>query len=178
MANGDHSNIGGGGGVGRSSSNPSDPKSYVSKELYYDITKLENEFYRADIEIHNVDHSSASYEGRVFLNNPYANQKTELTLENGYVGSYHVFAHGGCFGSMGHCDIPTGRRRTFDYRSSHHLRPQYKRIIITDALKELGRKTNKFTITIVPVLYGQQPTSGMDYKEIVKFENIGIITYD
>ena len=164
-------------GVG-SSGNPSEPKSYVSKEFYYDITKLENEFYRADIEIHNLEHSGASYEGRVFLNNPHANQKTELRLENGYVGSYHVFGHGGCFGSTGHCDIPKGRRRTFDYRSSHHLRPQYKRIIITNALKELGTKTNMFTISIVPVLYGQQPPNGVNNKEIVKFEKVGIITYD
>jgi hypothetical protein len=164
-------------GVG-SNNNPLGPKVYVSKELYYDITKLENEFYRADIEIHNVDHAGPSYEGRVFLNNPNANQKTELTLEKGYVGSYHIFGHGGCFGNMGHCDIPTGRRRIFDYRSSHHLRPQYKRIIITNALKELGKKTNKFTITIVPVVYGEQPTSETDKKEIVKFERIGIISYD
>jgi tyrosinase len=154
------------------------PQVYVSKEIYIDITKLENEFYRADIEIAGVDHSGSSYEGRVFLNNPYANQKTDLTLENGYVGSYHIFGHGGCFGGMGHCDIPTEPRRTSDYRPSHHLRPQYKRIIITDAFKKLGKNTNKFTITIVPVLYGGSQSPQSETKEIIKFDRIGIITYD
>jgi hypothetical protein len=42
---------------------------YVSEPIYLDIKKLENEFYRADIEIHGVDHSGPSYEGRIFLNN-------------------------------------------------------------------------------------------------------------
>ena len=46
------------------------PKVYVSREIHLDMTKLENEFKRADIEIHNVNHSGYSYEGRVFLNNP------------------------------------------------------------------------------------------------------------
>jgi hypothetical protein len=151
---------------------------YVSKEIYFDMTKLENEFNRADIEIVGVDHSSSSYEGRIFLNNPNANQSTDITLENGYVGSYHIFGHGGCFGGMGHCDIPTEPRRNSDYRSSHHLRPQYKRIIITDAFRKLGKNTNKFTITIVPVLYGELQSPQSQTKEMIKFDRVGIVTYD
>jgi tyrosinase len=157
---------------------PQEPKIYVSKEIAFDISKLENEFYRADIELHNVDHSGPSYEGRVFLNNPAANHKTELTLDNGYVGSYNIFGHGGCFGDVGHCDIPTVRRM-YEYRPSHHLKPQYKRLIITDALKKLGGKTTKFTITIVPVLPGTFiEDTRLGNKDIVQFEKIGIITYD
>ena len=151
---------------------------YISKEINLDISKLESEFYRADIELHNVDHSGPSYEGRVFLNNSNANHKTELTLANGYVGSYNIFGHGGCFGEVGHCDVPT-ERRMYEYRSSHHLKPQYKRIIITDALKKLGKKTTKFVVTVVPVIPGKpvEETKSL-IKEIVKFEKIGIITYD
>ena len=58
-------------------------KTYVSKELYLDITKLENDFKRADIEIHNVDHSGLSYEGRVFLNNPKARSKNQINIRQG-----------------------------------------------------------------------------------------------
>ncbi len=151
---------------------------YVSKEIYLDRKDLENDFSRADIEIHNVDHSGRSYEGRIFLNNPNANLKTELTLKYGYVGSYYIFGHGGCFGGMGHCDIPAEGRRTFDYRPSHHLRPQYKRIIITNALKELGKDVNMFTITIVPVLYGSSIADDSNLENLIKFDKIGIITYD
>jgi hypothetical protein len=155
-----------------------EPQVYVSKEIIFDISKLESEFYRADIELHNVDHSGPSYEGRVFLNNPEANQKTELTMANGYVGSYNIFGHGGCFGDVGHCDIPT-EKRLYEYRPSHHLKPQYKRIIITDALKKLGKNTTEFVITIVPVIPGKAAEETKSIaEEIVKFEKIGIITYD
>jgi hypothetical protein len=149
---------------------------YVSKEISLNISKLENEFKRADIEIHNVDHSGFSYEGRVFLNNPKADLKTELKIENGYVGSYYIFVHGGCFGDIGHCDIPKGTR-VYDYRPSHHLKPQYKRIIVTDAPKQLGKNTDKFTISIVPVLPGKHSKDDSG-KEIIKFEKIGMITYN
>ncbi len=151
---------------------------YISKEFYLDISKLEGDFSRADIEILNVDHSGASYEGRLFLNNPDATQTTELTLENGYVGSYHIFGHGGCFGGEGHCEIPSGRRRLYDHRPDHHLRPQYKRIIITDALKKIGKEADKFTITIIAVSYGSvDKSSESTVQNTIKFDKMGIITY-
>ncbi|MGB6531467.1 MAG: hypothetical protein WBF33_25455 [Candidatus Nitrosopolaris sp.] len=153
-------------------------KTYVSKELYLDITKLENDFKRADIEIHNVDHSGLSYEGRVFLNNPKADQKTKLTLDKGYVGAYHIFGHGGCYGDLGHCDIPKEREK-YDLRPSHHLKPQYKRVIITDALRKLGKNTDKFIISIVPFVPGKTSESSYsDSRDIIKFDKIGIVTYD
>ena len=150
---------------------------YVSKEINLDIKKLENEFYRADIEIHNVDRSVPSYEGRLFLNNPNAHQKTAPTLKNGYVGSYHIFGHAGCYGDVGHCDLPQGERM-YDYRPSHHLKPIYKRVVITDALKKLGKNTSKFKITIVPVIQDLSIETSDSYDDIIKFEKIGIITYD
>jgi len=150
---------------------------YVSKDIYLDIAKLETNFYRADIEIHNVDHSGPSYEGRLFLNNADATPLTELNIENGYVGSYHIFGHGGCFGSEGHCEIPTQRRRLHDYRPSHHLRPQYKRVIITESLRKLGRSTNKFNITIIAVSFGTGNNQQSEIQNLIKFDKFGIILY-
>lgn len=153
-------------------------KTYISKEINFDIKKLENEFYRADIEIHNVDRSVPSYEGRIFLNNPVAHQKTEPILENGYVGSYHIFGHAGCYGDVGHCELPRGERM-YDFRPSHHLKPIYKRVVVTDALKKIGKSTNKFTISIVPIISDSTLETNGSYREdIVKFDKIGIITYD
>ena len=153
-------------------------KTYVSSPINLDINKLENEFSRADIEMQNVDHSGPSYEGRVFLNNPSAGEDTELTEKNGYVGSYSIFGHGGCVGNLGHCDI-LPQKGPYDKRPAQDLKPQYKRIIITDFLKKIGKNTNQFTITIVPVLYGETKSSiEVNMKEIVKLDKIGIITYD
>ena len=103
------------------------------------------------MEFHRVDHSADSYEGRVFLNNLNASQDTPKILKEGYVGSYHIFGHGGCYGDVGHCEIRRDRR-PYDYRPPHQLTPLYKRLIVTDALRKFGKDTDKFTVTIVPVL--------------------------
>lgn len=116
---------------------------YVSSEITFDAKKLDREFYRADIEIHNVDHPLQSYEGRLFLNNTKANLKTPKNERNN---------HGGCYGDVGHCDFMP-ERRTYDLRQDSDIRPQYKQVEATDIIKKLGSRTNKFTITIVPVLY-------------------------
>src|SRR5437764_7150269 len=151
------------------------PKVYVSKPMYLKIDKLENRFKRADIEFHGIDHSGASYEGRVFLNNPRADQSTPKTSANKYVGSFYIFGHGGCFGDTGHCEV-NKEQRTYDYRPSHPLTPAYKRVIVTEQLRELAKNTDKFTVTVAPVL-----ASGItvtDMEDIVRLEKISIITYD
>ena len=152
-------------------------KVYVSPKIVFDTKKLEREYYRADIEIHGVDHSGQTYEGRVFLNNPKANQKTLKNERNNYAGSYYIFGHGGCYGDVGHCDYEP-EKRLYDLRLGSDIRPQYKRIIVTDLLKKLGRKTNQFTITIVPVLFAESQKKSIPKKDIIKFDKIGIITYD
>ena len=77
-------------------------KVYVSKPIKIDFKNLENLFERADLEFYDIEHAESSFEGRVFLNNPDANINTEKTKENGYVDSFYVFSHGGCFGDAGH----------------------------------------------------------------------------
>jgi len=151
---------------------------YTSEPIYLDVNKLDVDFYRADLEFHNVDHSYASYSGRVFLNNPDANENTELSIEEGYVGSYHVFGHGGCVGNLGHCDI-LPPRAPYDKRPSQDLKPQYKRIIITESLKKIGKNKDNFTVTVVPVLPNGNHGVHQDVlKDLVKFDNVSIITYD
>ena len=61
-------------------------------------SKTFTDVYRIGIEFHGLDHSGPSYEGMVFINNSEATLKTPTTIKNGYVGSYHIFGHGGCFG--------------------------------------------------------------------------------
>jgi hypothetical protein len=150
-------------------------KPYVSHQIYLNIKKLENPFYRADIEFRGVDHSAESYEGRVFMNNPDANRNTGKTSTNGYVGSFHIFGHGGCYGDVGHCEIRKDRRQ-YDYRPPHQLTPLYKRLIVTDDLRRLGKNTDKFTVTIVPVLAGGSTMK--DVEDIVKVDEISLVTYD
>jgi hypothetical protein len=51
-------------------------------------------FGRADIKFAGIDQAGKSFEGRVFLNNPAADENTPTTKEQGYSGSFHVYGFG------------------------------------------------------------------------------------
>jgi tyrosinase len=149
-------------------------KKLVSPPLKFEIEKLSEKSYRVDLQFYGIDHSGPSYEGRVFINNPEADQDTPKTLENGYVGSYHIFGHGGCFGDVGHCEVRKAIS-PFDYRPSHPLTPAFKRIRITDQIRKIAKDTKELVITIVPVLSGSLEDQSND---VVKLERISIVSYN
>lgn len=49
---------------------------------------------RAELVFGGVEQAGPSFEGRVFLNNPDADESTPLTPETGYAGSFHVYGYG------------------------------------------------------------------------------------
>jgi hypothetical protein len=155
------------------------PGIYVSEKLKLDITKLEDAFYRADLIIHGLDHSGPSYEGRVFINNPNAKYDTPDDAAQGYAGSFFVFGHGGCLGDEGHCDInrPSARFNMIP----NPLVPDKISLIVTEKIKELGKTTDEFIITIVPKLSGGSERAcqkDADLKKVVLVHRISIETYD
>ncbi|MBA2557898.1 MAG: tyrosinase family protein [Chloroflexi bacterium] len=129
---------------------------------------------RADIELHDIEHAGASYEGRVYLNKPDADEHTGYD-DPAYAGSYHIFGHGGCLGDPGHCDVAP--RRTFDPRASHPLTPALKVVTATDAIKRAIHH-GAATVTVVPIIeplpYDVDPKYSEDP---LKIGNVRIITY-
>lgn len=132
------------------------------------------DFYRADIEFEGVDHAEASFEARVFLNNPTANQSTAMTSQTGFAGTFNIFGHGGCFGDVGHCDV-TGPRRPFDPRPAHPLTPARKVVIATEPLRRALKKTPKLTVTVVPIVLSA--TEKCDLQKVLKYNKVSIVTY-
>jgi len=125
-------------------------------------------YRRVDVVLHGVDHSKASYEGRLYLNDPDANSQTGRA-EPSYLGSYHVLGHGECFGDIGHCDIPTGPRAPFDLRPAHQLTPHSKAVIITDPLTRLlaaAPTLESITVTIVAVAVGATDNTLLSIREL------------
>jgi hypothetical protein len=49
---------------------------------------------RAEVVFAGVDQAGPSFEARVFLNNPDADESTAQTPETGYAGSFHVYGYG------------------------------------------------------------------------------------
>lgn len=151
-------------------------KPFTSKPVSIDFAGPEHRFYRADIEFDGLYHGEASYEGRVFLNNPKADAATPKTLENGYAGSFYVFGHGGCLGDPGHCEINETRRESYDFRPPHPLTPALKRVTVTDALREIAKRRKQVTVTVVPVVAAANELCDRD--DVFRVRDIRFLTYN
>ena len=154
---------------------PPKPKIYVSQPMKFQAENPDS-LESAELDFYGIDHSSGSYEARVFLNNPAANQDTEPDSSNGYVGSIFIFGHGGCYGDVGHCEVK-GTRGPFDLRYEHPLTPGFRYIDITEKLKEISRTTDEVIVTVVPVIQAYNELCG-DLENIFKFERLTLMTED
>ncbi len=136
-----------------------------------DLPEDAEDSYRADLVFYDVDHSGASYEARIFINAPDADADTPRD-DPRYAGSFHIFGHGGCFGDVGHCDVPTGPRDPFDMRSPHQLVPASKTVVITDAFKRIvGPQDETMTVTVVAFAPGDTPN------DVLQFDAVRLLTY-
>jgi hypothetical protein len=159
------------------------PERYVSGPLDLPAHDPAADFVRAELQFHAVDHSGLSYEARVFLNRPDADDSTprESAEDGGYAGSFHIFGHGGCFGDLGHCDVPSGPEHPHDLRLPHPLAPDTKTVVITEPLKRLRTATTEgtFTVTVVAHVYdlGELPL-GRDQREPLLFDSVTLLTYE
>jgi hypothetical protein len=135
-------------------------------------------YTRADVELYGVDHSKASYEGRLFFNNTSATPSTPKDDEHRYAGSYWVFGHGGCAGDEGHCDVPT-TRRAYDFRPRHQLTPATYRVIVTDKLKQMIKPGETFTLTIVPYVRPEiaEPLPAVLVTDLLHVQRVDLLAY-
>jgi tyrosinase len=142
---------------------------YTSETL--NVRALDRNAYRVDIELHNVDHAGASYEGRVYLNKPDADEHTGYD-DPSYAGSYHIFGHGGCLGDPGHCEVRP--RREYDPRPAHPLTPAKKVVIVSEAAKRHIEQASQLTVSVVPIVE-PLPYQSVDPKYIEDPVDIGYV---
>ena len=136
------------------------------------------QFTRADLVLHGVDHGSLSYEVRVFLNNPAATADTPRDPAQGYAGRIVVFGHGGCYGDLGHCDVPTGSRAEHDLRPRHALTPQEKIVTVTEPLHRLGDSgADLSSVTLVPVSRPPRRAEAGPTADLFRFHGLELRTY-
>lgn len=140
---------------------------YVSTAIPLNLGSKKDGFDRADIEIYGIDQSGASFEGRVFLNNPEANLATPLSPENGYAGSFHVYGYG-----IWPADVTA---RLAKPAASQAIRaPITKTLIATEAVRRAAAKGNEARVTVVPVFPGNPPR---DAGDAFKLEGVRIIVH-
>ena len=136
------------------------------------------EYKRADLVLFGLDHSRASFEGRLFVNNPEVGPATPTDDENRYVGSFWVFGHGGCAGNEGHCEVPT-RRRPFDLRPEHQLTRISETVIVTEKLRKLVEPGATFTVSVVPYIRPETEANLPEHlvTDLLSFDRMELLTY-
>jgi tyrosinase len=130
---------------------------------------------RADLEFEGVEHDGASFVMHIFLNNPDADAATPRTAEQRYAGYLTVFAHGDCWGDVGHCDIPEPVS-AFDRRPPHPLVP-------FDATLEISEPLQALSETIGPDGAGEITVTVLAFNEadetdgVLRFKELTLLTY-
>jgi hypothetical protein len=135
-----------------------------------ELPPTDRSFERADLLFYGLDHSGVSYEGQVFLDARGVGADADGT-HRAYVGSFFIFGHGGCFGDIGHCDIPS-TRDPFDLRPPHQLEPAVRVLTVTDAVKALlegGVDAAKVTVNA--------RTADRKDADVLAFDTVRLATY-
>jgi hypothetical protein len=148
---------------------------YRSRPIGVDAVSLAGEPTRVDIEFHGVDPHTPSMEGRVFINNPDADENTPVDADSGYAGSFFIFGHGGAF--RAHAGHGEGRteRPAYDPRRPHAA-PSTEVVTATDAVRRaLDSGAEEINVTVVPLVVGGAELS--ETEDIFKFERLSIVAY-
>ena len=135
-----------------------------------ELPPADRPFDRADLIFYGLDHSGASYEARVFLDPRGVGGEADAE-HRAYVGAFFILGHGGCFGDVGHCDIPR-ERDPFDLRPPHQLEPALRILTVTDAVRDLlGRGVDAAKVTVVAHTAPRTP------RDVLAFETVRLATY-
>jgi len=146
-------------------------KRYTSPPLELPAREPGDVVSRADLIFYDVDHSGPSYEALVYLDNPKADLRTGRDPAAGYVGSFTIFGHGGCYGDLGHCDV-VERLDEFDVRPPHALTPWTRTVILPDGV--LDRAGESVTVTLVAVEPG---ANGAVASDALKLSRVRFAAY-
>jgi hypothetical protein len=147
-------------------------------EVRHPVEGPGSDFTRADVVFTGVDHSGSSFEVRIFLNSPEADADTPREAAEGYGGRFHVFGHGGCFGDLGHCDVPPVTGDPTDLRPPHQLTPLSTYVTVTAALRLLVEAREPLvSLTLVPVSCPPRLADARPAPELFLYATVDLRTY-
>ena len=100
---------------------------------------------RVELIFTGIEQAGPSFEGRVFLNNPAADEHTPLTADMGYAGSFHVYGYGNV---MPPALAEAKARRT---EGSGPVAPIEQQLWLdAEALRTALERSDALTVTVVP----------------------------
>lgn len=119
---------------------------------------------RVELVFTGIDQAGPSFEGRVFLNNPNANESTAQTPEMGYAGAFHVYG----YGTPAPPAIAEKARQT---QGAGPVAPITKRLRPDETTARAAlRASDQLIVTVVPVPAdpgGPTPDRPFEHVEIV-----------
>ena len=151
----------------------------LPETLTIDMGRIDHDFARAKIHFHGLEHTSRSYEIRVFANcQDTPTGDTPKTSAAHFLGAYVILGHGKCPGAPGHCDrkakVADGLRR------DHHLAPFDTFIDVSEGLQRLagaypaGPGVGPLTMSFVVV---DAMTRAQVPSDVIEFDNISLTTH-
>ena len=115
------------------------PRDQATTTRTIEVSAPDRGFSRADIVFDGVEQAGRSFEARVFLNNPQANERTTRSPEAGYAGAFHVYGYG------------QRPQQTPALGPTGPVAPITKYLVATNAVREALGRTNTLAVTVVPV---------------------------
>jgi len=148
--------------------------------LTVNVGSIDNDFVRARVHMHGVEHVGDTHEVHVFANRSTApDDSTPKTDAEQFVGSYVILGHGECPGAPGHCERKHATRDGI--RREHHLSPFDLFIDVSKGLSKLSQANSsgpgigklKLAFVVVNSVTGKQVSN-----DVIRFENISVTTHD
>ena len=140
---------------------------------------LEFTFAQADVsrvilEFEGVDHDGPSFTVLTYLNNPDVADDAGRDESENFAAAFTVFAHGDCWGDIGHCEPRRERVSSFDVRPEHPLTGANFTLDITDAVKRLvtTERIDKLTVTALVT------TADDREAEPLRFDALSLVVFE
>jgi hypothetical protein len=146
---------------------------WTSKPLEFTFT--EAGLSRVMLEFEGVDHDGSTFTVLTYLNNPAVPDDAGRDESENFAAAFTVFAHGDCWGDVGHCEPTRDRVSEFDVRPEHPLTPANFAVDITDAVERLVTTERVRTLTVTALV----TTADEDRtKEPLRFDALSLVVFE
>ena len=146
---------------------------WTSEPLEFALS--EGDLSRVMLEFENVDHDGSTFTVLTYLNNPDVPDDAGRDEAANFAAAFTVFAHGDCWGDVGHCEPTREPVSGFDVRPEHPLTPANFAVDITDAVKRLVTMERVPTLTVTALV-----TTGDEDRraEPLRFDALSLVVFE
>jgi len=131
-------------------------------------------FSRVDLEFEGVAHDGPTFTALLYLNNPDVPEGAGRDESQNFAAGFTVFAHGDCWGALGHCEPLREPVSAFDLRPEHPLSPANFTLDITDAVTRLAAERPMETVRVTALV-----SSEADVRNgLLRFETLTLVVYE